>query len=74
MLLTGPFAMFVYAFIWFSFAIVYGRLPHPPLPTMAIATLAIATVFPLWQYFPVYVNSRVRKYTQKGVLPHAVIH
>ena len=23
---------------------MYGRLPHPPLPTMAIATLAIATV------------------------------
>ena len=41
MLLTGPF---VYAFIWFSFATVYGRLPYPPLPTMAIATLAIATV------------------------------
>ena len=34
----------VYAFIWFSFATVYGRLPHPPLPTMAIATLANATV------------------------------
>ena len=27
----------------FHFATVYGRLPHPPLPTMAIATLAIAT-------------------------------
>ena len=34
----------VFAFIWFSFATVYGRLPHPPLSTMAIATLAIATV------------------------------
>ena len=46
MLLTGPFAMLsvVYAFIWFSFATVYGGLPHPPLPTMAITTLAIATV------------------------------
>ena len=44
MLLTGPFRNVVYAFIWFSFATVYGRLPHPPLPTMAIATLAIATV------------------------------
>ena len=28
----------------FSFATVYGRLPHTPLPTMANATLAIATV------------------------------
>ena len=34
----------VYVFIWFLFATVYGRLPHPSLPTMAIATLAIATV------------------------------
>ena len=40
----GTIRNVVYAFIWFSFATVYGRLPHPPLPTMAIATLAIATV------------------------------
>ena len=40
----GTIRNVVYAFTWFSFATVYGRLPHPPHPTMAIATLAIATV------------------------------
>ena len=44
MLLTGPFAMLSKPSICFSFATMYGRLPHPSLPTMAIATLAIATV------------------------------
>ena len=42
MLLTGPFAML--SMPSFDFATVYGRLPHPPLPTMVIATLAIATI------------------------------
>ena len=41
---NGTIRNVVYAFIWFSFATVYGRLLHPPLPTMAIATLAIAIV------------------------------
>ena len=40
----GTIRNVVFAFIWFSFATVYERLPHPPLPTMAIATLVIATV------------------------------
>ena len=44
MLLTGPFAMLSMPSFDFHFATMYERLPHPPLPTMAIATLAIATV------------------------------
>ena len=57
----GTIRNVVYTFIWFSFATVYGRLPHPPLPTMAIATLAIATVslgatISLWYAFNVIKN------------------
>ena len=37
----GTIRNVIYAFIWFSFATVYGRLPHPPLPTMAIATVSL---------------------------------
>ena len=45
MLLTEPFRNVVYAFIWLSFATVYEWPAHPPLPTMAVATMAIATIF-----------------------------
>ena len=44
MLLTGPFAVLSMPSFDFHLPPCDGRLPHPPLPTMAIATLAIATV------------------------------
>ena len=63
MLLTGPFAMLpIPSFDFYLPPCTEGFWPHPPLPTMAIATLAIATVSLGGTIFPVYSNLLVRNF------------
>ena len=48
----GTIRNVVYAFIWFSFATVYERLPHPPLPTIWQLPLMQLPLFPSVAQFP----------------------